>query len=46
MVYFHKFGNLVEAIAYIMDYIRFYNHERLHSSLNYQSPNEYELKVA
>jgi len=46
MVYFHKFRNLVEAIAYIMDYIRFYNHERLHSSLNYQSPNEYELKVA
>ena len=46
MVYFHRFNHLAEAIAHIMDYIRFYNQERLHSSLNYQSPNEYELKVA
>jgi putative transposase len=46
MVYFHRFKHLAEAIAYIMDYIRFYNQERLHSSLNYLSPNEYELKVA
>jgi len=46
MVYFHNFKRLEEATAYIMDYIRFYNQDRLHSSLNYQSPNEYELKVA
>ena len=46
MVYFQTFKRLEEAIAYIMDYIRFYNQDRLHSSLNYQSPNEYELCVA
>lgn len=46
MVYFEKFKRLEEAMAYIMDYIRFYNQDRLHSSLNYQSPNEVELKVA
>ena len=46
MVYFQKFKRLEEAAAYIMDYIRFYNQDRLHSSLDYQSPNEYELKVA
>lgn len=46
MVYFHQFRNLVEAIAHIMDYIRFYNRERLHSSLNYHSPIEYELQAA
>jgi putative transposase len=46
MVYFHEFDTLVEALAHIMDYIRFYNQERLHSSLDYQSPNEYELKAA
>lgn len=46
MVYFHQFSNLVEAIAHIMDYLRFYNRDRLHSSLNYHSPIEYELQAA
>ena len=36
MVYFQKFQRLEEAVAYITDYIRFYNCERLHSSLGYQ----------
>jgi len=46
MVYFQSFKNLVEALAHIMDYIKFYNHDRLHSSLNYQSPINYELEAA
>ena len=46
MVYFQSFKNLVEALAHIMDYINFYNHDRLHSSLNYQSPINYELEAA
>jgi hypothetical protein len=29
MVYFQKFRTLEEATAYIIDYIRFYNSERL-----------------
>ncbi|MGB5538800.1 MAG: IS3 family transposase, partial [Gammaproteobacteria bacterium] len=40
MVYFQKFRNLPEATAYIIDYIRFYNSERLHSGLNYQTPDQ------
>jgi len=43
MVYFQQFKDIKEAIAYIMDYIYFYNHNRLHSSLNYQTPNEFEM---
>lgn len=46
MVYFHQFRNLVDAIAHIMDYIRFYNHDRLHSGLGYQSPINYQLQAA
>lgn len=45
MVYFQKFTHLTQAIAYIMDYIYFYNQHRLHSSLNYQPPAKYE-KIA
>jgi transposase InsO family protein len=40
MVYFQKFRSLPEATAYIMDYIRFYNSERLHSGLNYLTPDQ------
>lgn len=45
MVYFQRFSHLTEAIAYVMEYIHFYNHDRLHSSLNFQPPSHYE-KVA
>ena len=46
MVYFQKFKHLEEAVAYISDYIRFYNCERLHSSLGYCSPIEFEVMAA
>jgi putative transposase len=46
MVYFQKFKHLEEAVAYITDYIHFYNCERLHSSLGYRSPTEFEVMVA
>jgi len=39
MVYFMNFKYLAEAVAYIMDYIHFYNHERIHSGLDYLTPN-------
>lgn len=46
MIYFNHFKTLEEATAYIIDYIYFYNHERLHSSLNYQTPVDYERIAA
>lgn len=46
MVYFQKFQQLDEAVAYIRDYIHFYNCERLHSSLGYRSPNQFEATLA
>lgn len=45
MVYFRKFNRIEEATAYIMDYINFYNSQRIHSSLGYQTPDEY-VKLA
>ncbi len=46
MVYFHRFKDLVEAVAHIMSYMRFYNHDRLHSGLNYQTPVAYAEMAA
>lgn len=40
------FSNQIEATARIMAYIDFYNRERLHSSLNFKSPVEYEKLCA
>ncbi len=46
MIYFHKFKSLHEVASYLMDYITFYNHKRIHSSLNYQTPNEFDKLAA
>lgn len=35
-----------EAEAAVTDYLRFYNHTRLHSSLGYRSPAQYECSLA
>lgn len=46
MVYFNTFKTLEEAMAYIIDYIYFYNNERIHSGINYLTPVACELMVA
>jgi transposase InsO family protein len=46
MIYFNHFKTLAEATAYIVDYIHFYNHERIHSGLGYLTPVECEQMAA
>lgn len=40
------FASDIEAVARIVEYIEFYNRERLHSSIGYQSPEKYEKLCA
>lgn len=42
LIHQHVFENSIEAVAHIVEYIEFYNRNRLHSSLGYQSPEMYE----
>ena len=37
-VYLKDYGNVEEAVRGLMSYFEFYNSERLHQSLNYQTP--------
>jgi transposase InsO family protein len=41
-----QFENDIEAVAHIVEFMEFYNRERLHSALDYQSPEEYEKLCA
>lgn len=40
------YTSLLEAMAEVVTYITYYNHERLHSPLDYQSPVDYEKLCA
>jgi transposase InsO family protein len=46
LVHARSFNNPMEAVANIVAYIGFYNRDRLHSSLDYQSPEIYEKRCA
>lgn len=46
LVHQMTFCNDIEATAHIIEYIEFYNRERLHSGLGYQSPQDYEKLCA
>jgi len=46
LVHKRTFKNVYEAVAEITEYISFYNRDRLHSSLGYQSPINYEKLCA
>ena len=41
-----EFENTIDAVAQIAEYIAFYNKERIHSSLDYHSPENYEKLYA
>jgi len=40
------FATFAELEAALTAYIRFYNHHRLHSGINYHTPEEYERVMA
>lgn len=46
LVHHRMFDNEIEAVAHIIEYIEFYNRDRLHSGLDYQSPENYEKLCA
>ena len=46
LVHQQLFDNEIDAVAHIIEYIEFYNRERLHSGLGYQSPDKYEKLCA
>jgi putative transposase len=46
LIHRHRFDNVIEAVTRIVEYIEFYNRERLHSSLDYRSPENYEKRCA
>ena len=41
----YVFKSVVQAHRIIKNYIKWYNYQRLHSSLNYLTPAEMELKI-
>ena len=46
LVYHHRFATLAQARTAIFNYIEtFYNRTRLHSSLDYQSPTDFESQL-
>lgn len=46
LVHQQLYDTEIEAVASVVEYIEFYNRERLHSALGYQSPQEYEKLCA
>ncbi|TCK18565.1 transposase InsO family protein [Thiogranum longum] len=46
LVHHRLFENDIDAVAHIVEYIEFYNRERLHSGIDYQSPEKYEKLCA
>ena len=46
LVHHRMFDNEIDAVAHIIEFIEFYNRERRHSGLDYQSPENYEKLCA
>jgi len=46
LIHHKQFDNEIEAVAHIVEFTEFYNRERLHSGIGYQSPINYEKLCA
>jgi len=46
LIHRRLFDNTIEAVAKLVEYMEFYNRDRLHSGLGYQSPIKYEKLCA
>lgn len=46
LIHHRLFENDIDAVAHIVEFIEFYNRERLHSALGYDSPENYEKLCA
>lgn len=46
VIYKQSFNAVEEIVGTVIEYIHFYNHDRLHSSLDYKSPLSYEKLCA
>lgn len=46
LIHQRQFTDAIDAVTHITEYIAFYNRERIHSSLGYQSPVNYEKLCA
>jgi len=46
LIHQKQFNDHIEAVAHIAEYVAFYNRERIHSSLDYHSPEKYEKLYA
>jgi len=44
-VYGAKYATIEQAKTDVLDWLRWYNSERLHSSIGYRSPNDFEAKL-
>ncbi|WP_374709414.1 integrase core domain-containing protein [Desmospora profundinema] len=41
----HEFTSFGHAYGIVTDFLRFYNHERIHGSLGYQSPMAFKHSI-
>jgi transposase InsO family protein len=46
LVHGNTFASEEDLRARVREYVRYYNHERLHSSLGYRSPAEFEAQIS
>lgn len=46
LIHGKQFENEIEAVAHIVEFTEFYNRERLHSGIDYHSPENYEKLCA